>query len=109
MFSWSPTNTFFKAQTSLFFFFLGVAVSPQWVKLLGADKSMSAGRLYEIKCHVYGANPSPVIKWTKGNDKMKNLTRSVSFGVAIRQGVLQYSVCVIRFPTNPSTGHVYTA
>lgn len=55
-----------------------VLVSPQSVKLLGADKPMSAGRTYEISCHVYGANPSPVIKWTRGNDKLKNYEKSVS-------------------------------
>lgn len=51
---------------------------PQSVKLLGADKSMSAGRAYEISCHVYGANPSPVIRWSRGNEKLKNIEKSVS-------------------------------
>jgi len=57
--------------------FPDVSVSPLLVKLDGADKLMSAGRLYEISCRVYGAHPSPVIKWLKGNEKMKNYPKSV--------------------------------
>lgn len=52
-------------------------MSPLWIKLQGTNKPMSAGRIYEISCQVYGANPSPVITWWKGNTKLKNYEKSV--------------------------------
>ncbi|KAG7176354.1 Hemicentin-1-like 3, partial [Homarus americanus] len=45
-----------------------VLSSPSWVRVVGADKTMSVGTSYTVECRSRGATPPPVLTWAVGND-----------------------------------------
>ncbi|KAK8739352.1 hypothetical protein OTU49_003591 [Cherax quadricarinatus] len=44
-----------------------VLSSPSWVRVVGADKAMSAGVSYTVECRSVGARPPPVLSWSVGD------------------------------------------
>lgn len=57
------------------------AVKPLEVQVLSSKQPISAERTYEVQCQAVGSKPSANITWWKDNERLTNVTQSVSKAV----------------------------